>query len=223
MKQRSDEWFEARKGKFTASEIHRLLGGIDKNGNLTKTTSGAIDNFAIEKAIEELHGLEPQAEFLSKDVERGVELEPQAIECFSQIMAEKFIDVTECSFYTYSQHSGASPDSLVGKTDTLELKCPKRLKFFKYIIFGIDYIELKYMAQMQMQLLATGRVKAYFFNYLVFNGKEYYHTIEVPRDEEMIELIKERIDYAASRKEFFKLKIQSNKQYGMMDFMEEII
>ena len=34
MEQRSDEWYEIRRGKFTASEIHKLMGvkGLGKTG-----------------------------------------------------------------------------------------------------------------------------------------------------------------------------------------------
>jgi hypothetical protein len=45
MLQRSDEWFESRLGRFTASDSDRLLGSL---GN--KTTIAKIETYAIEKA-----------------------------------------------------------------------------------------------------------------------------------------------------------------------------
>ena len=44
--QRSNEWLEQRYGKFTSSEIHKLLGvrGLGETGK----------NYAIDKAIEQL-------------------------------------------------------------------------------------------------------------------------------------------------------------------------
>ena len=55
MLQRTDDWFKEREGKFTASQIHRLLG---KDG--LKKTKDSIDSFAFEKAVETLYGREEE-------------------------------------------------------------------------------------------------------------------------------------------------------------------
>jgi hypothetical protein len=66
---------------------------------------------------------------------------------------------------------------------------------------------------MQMQMLCTETDKAYFFNYLIHDGVEYYHEIIVERDEAMIENIKERLAEAITIKgEYIKL-IKTNKQW----------
>ena len=66
---------------------------------------------------------------------------------------------------------------------------------------------------MQMQMLATGRNKAYFFNYLELDDKVYHHTIIVERDEAMIDLIKERLDEAIAIKKSYMELIESKKQW----------
>ena len=69
VEQRSEEWRKQRHGKFSASEIHKLMGvrGLGETGK----------SYAIEKAIEELYG-EVDENFVSYDMERGIELEPLA-------------------------------------------------------------------------------------------------------------------------------------------------
>ena len=49
-------------------------------------------------------------------------------------------------------------------------------------------------------MLATNAEKTHFYNYVIHNGKEIDYTIEVPRCEETISLLKERIEYATELK-----------------------
>lgn len=209
LEQRSNEWFEMRKGRFTASDIIRLLGK-----ETLKSTKQSIDTFAFEKAVETIYGLEDNEDtFVSKDMQRGIELEPLAFDKFKELKSLEFIDVQKCVFFPYGNDAGASPDGLVGKDAILEIKCPRRNKFFKYVANGFDEVDDKYYAQMQMQMLCTNSNKAYFFNYLIENGVEYWHEIEIARDEEMIELLKQRIKLATEIKNEYISKINNNKQY----------
>lgn len=203
IEQRSNEWFKQRYGKFTASEIHKLLGvrGLGETGK----------TYAIEKAIEELYG-EFEEPFYSQDMQRGIELEPLAFAKFKELKELDFVNVDYCSFFEYNEHSGASPDGLVGNDGVLETKCPKSTTFFKLV--ATNEIDPKYYAQVQMQLLSTGRKKAYFFNYLIHDGLEYYHTIEIERNEDFISKIKERLEEAIEIKKEFINKIKSNKQWN---------
>ena len=208
VEQRSAEWFAMRAGRFTASQISRLLGK-----ETLKTTQKTIKNYAHEAAVESIFGPEPEIEFLPKDMQRGVDLEPLAFKKFSEIMAEDFVDVRECGFYTFGDHAGASPDGLVGDTSILEIKAPQRAKFFKYVVEGADAIDLKYMAQMQMQMLCTETNLCYFMNYIIDNGLERWHIIEVKRDDDFINVLKERIKLATYYKTEFINKINENKQF----------
>ncbi len=206
MLQRSEDWFEARKGRFTASDIHKLLGvrGLGQTG----------ESYIFEKAVEEVFGLEDKEdEFVSKDIQRGVTLEPLAFRKFKELKEFDFLDVQETTFFPYGSHAGASPDGLVGNNAILEIKCPRPTKFFNLVAKGIEAIDKEYIAQMQMQMLCTNSNKAYFFNYIIFNGKEMWHEIEVERDEKMIDLIKERIEQAIKIKQDFVEYLITNKQF----------
>lgn len=207
IEQRTDEWFNARLGKFTASQISRLLGK-----ETLKTTKQSIDTYAFEKAVESIYGKEEQ-DYISADMQRGIDLEPLAFSLFKDLKGYEFIDVTECGFFKYEENAGASPDGLVSDNSILEIKCPRRDKFFKIVANGLEEIDLKYMAQMQMQMLATDTEKAYFLNYYVNEGIQYWHELIVNRDEDMIDLIKERIEMANVVKNDYIKKITENAQY----------
>lgn len=205
MLQRSDEWFEARRGRFTASQIHRLLGKQD-----LARTKQSIDSFAFEKAVETVFGIE-QDQLITFDMQRGIELEPLAFAKFKDLKSFDFIDVEEATFVSYGDHAGASPDGSTSDNSNLEIKCPKRNNFFKIVGQGI--IDPKYMAQMQMQMMTTLTEKTYFFNYYIEEGVEFWHEIIVQRDEAMIGLIKSRIDMAEVIKLNYINKLESNKQW----------
>ena len=205
MLQRSEEWFDARKGRFTASNIHKLLGvkGLGETGK----------SYIFEKAIEQVFGLDEEDNFTSFDMQRGITLEPLAFRKFKELKELEFIEVQEATFFSYGLDAGASPDGLVGSNEILEIKCPRPTKFFNLVAKGIEAIDKEYIAQMQMQMLCTNSVKAYFFNYILFNGVEMWHEIEVNRDEKMIELIKERIIEATELKKDYICKLNNNKQF----------
>lgn len=200
--QRTESWLKDRYGKFTASEIIKLLGarGLGETGK----------TYAIEKAIEELYG-EFEEPFISYDMQNGIDTEPLAFAKFKELKGLEFLEVEKCGFFAFETHAGASPDGLVSDNAILEIKCPKSITFFKLV--ATNEIDAKYYAQMQMQMLCTNRDKAYFFNYLVHDGTEYYHEIIVERDEVLINKIKERLKEAIEIKTEYINLINKNKQW----------
>ena len=200
--QRIESWYEKRKGKFTASEIIKILGvrGLGETGK----------SYAIDKAIEQLFG-EFEERFISYDMQNGIDCEPLAFAKFKELKSLEFLEVTNCGFFENCEHSGASPDGLVSDNAILEIKCPKSSTFFKLV--ATNEVDAKYYAQMQMQMLSTNRNKAYFFNYLIHEGTEYHHEIIVERDEVMIEKIKERLLEVIEIKQEYINKIKTNQQW----------
>jgi hypothetical protein len=83
--QRTLEWHQQRLGKFTASEIYKLMG--------IKALGLTGQSYAFDKAVEELFG-EVEDNFVSYDMERGIELEPLAFAKFKELKSFDFIDVT---------------------------------------------------------------------------------------------------------------------------------
>jgi len=200
--QRIETWKQQRYGKFTASEIVKILGvrGLGETGK----------NYAIDKAIEALYG-EFEENYISYDMQNGIDTEPLAFAKFKELKSLEFLEVTNCGFFDNCEHSGASPDGLVSDDAILEIKCPKSSTFFKLV--ATNEVDAKYYAQMQMQMMSTNRNKAYFFNYLIHDGTEYHHEIIVERDEVIIEKIKERLQEVIEIKTEYINKIKLNKQW----------
>lgn len=228
--QRSSEWYNLRLGKFTASEIHKLLStGSRKmteaeleaykkeNPKGKRTTIDCIgdtfETYCFEKACEIVFGVDEEENFTSFDMQRGVTLEPIAFRKFKELKDLEFIEVKESYFFPYGEDAGASPDGVVGNDAVLEIKCPRSNKFFKYIKYGIDEIDNVYMAQMQFQMLCSNSKRAHFFNYIIFKGVEMWHEIVVERDEKMIDLIKERLQQAIKLRNEFVEYLINNKQF----------
>lgn len=199
IKQRSDEWFEQRRGRFTASEIGSLMAvrGLGIGAN----------TYCLQKAIEHCFDIE-EDNYVSDDMKRGIEQEPLAFAKFKELMAKEFIEVHESEFEPLGEHAGASPDGLVGDYATLEIKCPKPFAFFKIVTDG--EIDKDHNLQMQMQMMCTGRIVAYYFNYIIINAVEYWHLIVIDKDEELCELIQKRIDEATIIKLDYINKIKTN-------------
>lgn len=208
MQQRSKEWFDARKGKFTASCISRLMGK-----ETLQKTKDAIENYAFEKAIEIVYGIDEEDTYVSADMQRGITYEPLAFQKFKELKEEDFIEVKEATFFPYGTDAGASPDGIVGNDACLEIKCPRPPKFFKLVAKGKVEIDDNYMWQMQFQMLCTNSNRCHFFNYIIYNGREMWHEIVVERDQEMIDTIISRIEQAAKLRNEFVQYLIENQQF----------
>jgi len=202
VQQRSLEWHSQRLGKFTASEIYKLM--------VIKVLGETGKSYAFDKAVESIFG-EVEDNFETYDMSRGTELEPLAFAKFKELKSLQFIDVENCGFFDLGDNAGASPDGLVGEDAILEIKCPKSNTFFKLVATG--EIKDQYLYQMQMQMMATGRKKAYFFNYFIFEGSEFWHEIIVDRDDDICNKILDRIAEAEIEKQKFIKLLTKNKQF----------
>lgn len=203
--QRSSEWFDSRLGRFTGSRISELMGikGLGKTG----------ENYAFENACEIVFGRNEEETFVSFDMQRGIDLEPLAFNKFKEIKSFDFIEVEKCGFFPFGKNAGASPDGLVNKDAVLEIKCPKPNKFFNLVHKGLEAIDNNYIDQMQMEMLVTNSIQCHFFNYIIYNGVEMYHEIIVKRDEERIEIIKQRIEEATKLRDNYINELKNNIQW----------
>lgn len=200
--QRTEEWYNERAGRFTSSEIYKLMG-IKGLGETGKT-------YALEKAIEIFAGRNTEESFVSFDMQRGIDLEPLAFEKLSNLLASEFIEVTKCGFIPLGENTGGSPDGLFGIDGVFDIKCPKPENFFRIVI--TNEIDDKYFNQLQHQMYVTGRSKAISFQYCIYNGEELWHRIDIARCEFTIDKIKLRIDEATIiRDEFVKELINKNQ------------
>jgi len=205
MQQGSNEWFESRLGRFTGSEIHKLLG--------VKGLGATGETYCFEKAIEMVFGRDEEDNFESFDMMRGKQLEPVAFRKFKELKEMDFISVEEVGFFEMGENAGASPDGLVGSDAVLEIKCPRPNKFFNLVAKGIDAIDKEYIAQMNLEMMATKTKQCHFFNFIIFNGKPMWHEIVVTPDVNMVALINQRIEQAVIIRDKYMKDLMTNCQF----------
>ena len=153
--QRTDEWFNARLGKVTASRIADVCAR-------TKSGWGAArKNYMAELVAERLTGERVEG-FTNAAMQWGTDMEPEA-----RIAYEFYRDVSvvECGFIPHPTiaETGASPDGLVGDDGLVEIKCPNTATHLETLL-GSNLPE-KYFLQMQWQMACTGRQWCDFASY----------------------------------------------------------
>lgn len=138
--QLSDEWFELRKGKMTASNAQAI--GANGRGLETYIYTLMAEKYSNNKE-----------HYTNKDMERGIELEEQARMTY-EIENEK---VEQVGFIELDEFTGCSPDGLVGEDGGLEIKCVNDVNFFKLLINRERDLDIKHIWQCQMCLYITKR------------------------------------------------------------------
>jgi len=153
MEQRSEEWFQARLGKVTASRVADVLAKI-KSGE-----SASRRNYKIQLVSERLTG-ERQETYINQAMQDGIDREQFARDRYVQ----QFGEVEEVGFVKHpTLEAGASPDGMVGDDGILEIKCPMGSTHTETLM--TQDIPSKYVPQVQFQLLVTGRKWCDFVSY----------------------------------------------------------
>jgi len=150
MQQRSEEWFNARRGKLTASRFG-VAAGI----------------CAFQSRDAALRELWEETPFEGNDAtQHGTDNEPNAILAYSQLTGNI---VTPTGFHIHPTLSwlGGSPDGLVGELGMIEAKCP----FYKRTPH--DKIPPHYLCQINGCLEMTGRKWCDFISWTATDTRVY--------------------------------------------------
>jgi len=132
MKQRTEEWFEARKTRLTASDLYDAVKGGNVSIRLAKKKANIVVDNINYNAIPALKW--------------GTMFEPMATRCYSQKMNNINIHDFGLICDVDNKHFGASPDGINDLGIMLEIKCP----YSRKIMDGV--IPDKYRMQIQGQL-----------------------------------------------------------------------
>jgi putative phage-type endonuclease len=154
MDQRTNEWFQARLGKATASNFRKVLAKV-KSGEAADRR-----NYRAQLVIERLTG-QPQESYSNAAMQWGTEQEPFARIAY---MAQTGNEVQEVGFIEHHElMAGASPDGYVGDHGLIEIKCPVSATHIE-TLKGETCPSDNY-AQVQGQLWITGRDWCDFVSY----------------------------------------------------------
>jgi putative phage-type endonuclease len=145
VEQRTEEWFQARLGKVTASRVADVIAK-------TKTGySASRDNYMAQLICERLTGQQGES-FTNTAMQHGVDTEPLARSAYENL---RNLMVKEVGFINHPriEMAGASPDGIVGE-GILEIKCPNTSNHLDTLLSA--KVPSKYIPQMQWQMLCTG-------------------------------------------------------------------
>lgn len=172
IEQRTEEWFKARLGKFTGSQIFRLM--TDPRSKVDKEAgkpSESFKTYVLEAVGEMMTG--EQAGFEGNDATRwGEENEPIAIDIYEM---ETGNIVSDCPYVPINDNCGASPDGSVienGEQGSVEIKCfdtvANHLKWF--LIEGLEEFEGDYRNRFHLRDAESFKK--------VKDGKKFYYQMQ---------------------------------------------
>ncbi len=153
--QRTEDWYAARLGKVTASRVADVVAK-------TKTGySASRANYMAQLICERLTGTQGDT-YQNAAMAWGTEQEPAARGAYE---ARTGLLVQETGFVPHPTilMSGASPDGLVGDDGLVEIKCPNTATHIDTILS--EAVPGKYIAQIQWQMVCTGRQWCDFISY----------------------------------------------------------
>lgn len=204
--QRTDNWYLARKGMLTASEIVNIMTkGRGKDEVFGKTALTYMNDKITERFMED-----DMFVYYMNDVKKstpamrwGTEYEDTARE---QYELAKDVKVMDCPFMRlkdFEDYVGGSPDGRLSTLDRIiEIKCPYNPTVHIEHCKWSKPEDLKagnpqYYAQVQLNMEITGTKICDFISYspLFRNGLD-LHILEVPYDEEFMKTLMERIALA---------------------------
>ena len=221
--QGSENWHKIRAGRFTASEIHRLMksGSRDmspeelkqrpKEGKGSKSKKIEDPNlmspdtvtYIRTKVAEVLTGRVVEGR-MSGPMLDGIEWEPYAAEYYKQ----KFgVELEIAGFKMFGDHAGGSIDRrIVGVNKLLEIKCPESATHVGYLSL-VDQWDLKrekpeYYWQCMSNIHFGNFDGAVFmsFDFRMIEDRHKYVTIDIKPIAEDIDLIDTKIAAAVKEK-----------------------
>ena len=222
MEQRTNEWYLARKGKMTASEIYLLLNNrkeqmseqelaeyklanpksraTTKDVPFNETTLKWLKSKVAERYMTDGNYLEfvDMHQIRSKAVEWGTDWEDEARKAYEVATGNK---VDQVGFIDYSPVCGGSPDGIING-GIIEIKCPwtPEIHLDHLMLETADDLKeynLQYYVQMQMNMLCADSKFGDFISYdprLI--GALQLKVLHIQRDEEICNMLIERIALA---------------------------
>ena len=209
--QRTLEWYRARLGYITGSQVGVLMkSGRSKDKAFSDTAMTYLYQLVGERSLNpEMVRDDDMFKFYleqttsqSKAMRFGTEQEENARAMYSVLTNHDVQEVGLCHHPTI-QYLASSPDGMTSDGDMLgciEIKCPALSTFSKYVAEVQDNWSLKrinpdYYYQCQNHMACTGASFCDFIVYCPFVENP-IHIVRITRDEDAIALIVERVELA---------------------------
>lgn len=203
------DWLQMRAGKFTASEIHKLLVSGRKKGEVFGETALSYIN---KKAVECLVPLTLIPKVESVAMGWGKENEEEANEEYSNRYIfdgrVEYFGGSNPKFFPLEGHedfAGCSPDAIQNGSILIEYKNPYQPEVhMENLLMTAEEFKDKrkeYYAQIQFNLMCLGLEKARFVSYdkRFSDPNKRLAVIEIDKDEEFCNNLMERLELAEER------------------------
>ena len=158
--QYDDDWWDARKGVFTASIASKVITPTGKMSRQYRDELGRM-------IAEHMEWQDQEEQFSTQWMDRGSEMEDEALAWFA---VETNLPVERVGFIKHdTQPFGCSPDAiyfhgaLAELIIPIEIKCPKPSTHIKWLLDG--GLPDAHKAQVHFQMALTGAPFAYFMSY----------------------------------------------------------
>ena len=209
--QRTLDWYRARLGYITGSQVGTLMkSGRSKDKVFSDTALTYLYQLAGERSLnaemvkddDMFSYYIDQTNTQSKAMRFGAEQEENARAMYITLTKRDVKEVGLCQHPTI-KYLASSPDGITSDGDMLgciEVKCPTLSTYSKYVAEIHDNESLKkvnpdYYYQCQNHMACTGAVFCDFIVYCPFVENP-IHIVRITRDEEAIALIMERVELA---------------------------
>jgi len=205
--QRGSEWHQHRVGKFTASEIHRLM--TDPRNKAQSLSEGA-KTYVMERVAERITGV-PCKQVDNFATQWGNDHEDEARMMFTM---KTGLIVEQIGFVPYGDDAGGSPDGVIPMVNSgVEIKCPfNSANHISHLLiesneqFKADFKE--YYWQVQMNIMCNNAENWWFVSYDPrFPEAEQMFIHKVERNDADIENLKGKIKAAIEYAEFITTKL----------------
>lgn len=186
--QRSEEWYELRRGALTASNFATIMASPQDPDGI-----GSRKKLLYRLAGEQLTGVVAET-YTSKAMERGIDMEPAARAFYRRT---RFADMREVGFVRRTIHNafgeplvvGCSPDGCVDPDGVLQIKTMIPELLIPIAEKGARGFPAEHRAQCQGELWVTGR--AWNDLMIFYEGMPVAPTFRIERSEEYIKTIKD--------------------------------
>lgn len=209
--QRTLEWYRARLGRITGSQVGALMkSGRTKDKIFSDTALTYLYQLAGERSLNpEMINDDDMFSFYieqtssqSKAMRFGTEQEENARAMYISITGHDVREVGLCH-HPQIKYLASSPDGMTtddNQIGCVEIKCPTLSTFSKYVAEIHDNESLKkvnsdYYYQCQSHMACTDAVFCDFVVYCPFVENP-IHIVRITRDDEAIALIIERVELA---------------------------
>ena len=208
--QHSLDWYRVRLGRFTGSQVGRLMkSGRGKDETFSKDALAYINEIVAERMLnpsvvmmdELFEEYLLQVTASSKALAWGNDQEMNARGMYASITKRK---VTSCGAIQFSDYFADSPDGLcIEDNGAIEIKCPQNKTHTDYLVGVHDAESLKaikpdYYWQCMAHMTVSGADWCDWMSYCPFSKKP-LHVVRIERDSSAIATLLDRLELAEQR------------------------